>query len=539
MVGVLGLEPRSLAAQDFESSVFTNFTILPHRRCLRRLVLYHWHSPKGNAVNWANRLMSGCKYGHHDANRGDGAMDEHTSPLADGLTGSAQADRVLAFVTSTKITDIPEEVCSHARYLLLDLLGVAAVGSGTPTARIISGFAVANMSAGTAAPSAPILFDGRCVSPAGAALAGGMMIDSIDAHDGHKLVKGHVGCSLLPAVLAALAATGRQADEEELLAALIIGYEIGVRCGMALHSTVSDYHTSGAWMAVAVAAVTGRIYGLPQDQIWHAMGIAEYHGPRSQMMRVIDHASMLKDGSGWGAMAGVSAADLARAGFTGAPAVTISDEGLGAIWSDLGTRWRTTEQYIKLWPVCRWAQPAMQAVFDISDQTPVHPDEIERIEIDTFHESLRLASPHPRSGDEAQYSICWPVAAAVFAVHEGRRFGAWDVSEAALARSDIHGLSARISVQEDQAFNAVFPAKRQSRVTITLTSGEVLQAAALDTKGDPETPASYEEMIEKFQIFMAETPHRDSAFDLQAACLSAAQNPPQKPIIADIIYSMS
>ena len=31
MVGVLGLEPRSLAAQDFESSVFTNFTILPFR----------------------------------------------------------------------------------------------------------------------------------------------------------------------------------------------------------------------------------------------------------------------------------------------------------------------------------------------------------------------------------------------------------------------------------------------------------------------------------------------------------------------------
>ena len=31
MVGVLGLEPRSLAALDFESSVFTNFTILPFR----------------------------------------------------------------------------------------------------------------------------------------------------------------------------------------------------------------------------------------------------------------------------------------------------------------------------------------------------------------------------------------------------------------------------------------------------------------------------------------------------------------------------
>ena len=466
-------------------------------------------------------------------------MDDYTPQPVDGLTGSAQADHVLAFVGRTQLSDIPETVRAHARYLLLDLIGVAAVGSGTPTARIISDYAATNMAAGADSPSAPILFDGRLVSPAGAALAGGMMIDSIDAHDGHKLVKGHVGCSLLPAVLAALAATGRQADEEELLTALIIGYEVGVRCGMALHNTVFDYHTSGAWMAVAIAAVTGRIYGLPADQIWHAMGIAEYHGPRSQMMRVIDHASMLKDGSGWGAMAGVSAADLARAGFTGAPAITVLDERLSDIWSDLGRRWRTTEQYIKLWPVCRWAQPAMQAVFDSLGQASVHPDEIDRIEIDTFHESLRLASPHPRSGDEAQYSICWPVAAAVFAVHEGRHFGAWDVSEAALARRDIHALSNRISLKEDQAFNAVFPAKRQSRVTIILTSGERLQATTLDTKGDPETPASYDEMVEKFQRFLAETPHQDKAARLQAACLSAAQKSAQRPTIADIIYSMS
>ena len=464
-------------------------------------------------------------------------MDDYTLPAAGKLTGSAQAGRVLDFLTNTSLHDIPEDVRAHARYLLLDLIGVAAVGSATPTARIITDYAATNMAAGASAPSAPILFDGRLVSPAGAALAGGMMIDSIDAHDGHKLVKGHVGCSLLPSVLAALAATGRAADEDELLTALIIGYEIGVRCGMALHNTVSDYHTSGAWMAVAIAGVAGRIYGLPPDQIWHAMGIAEYHGPRSQMMRVIDHASMLKDGSGWGALAGVSAVDLAKAGFTGAPAITVLDDSLSAVWSDLGTCWRTTEQYIKLWPVCRWAQPAMQAVFDISGQTSIEPDEIDRIEIDTFHESLRLASPHPRSGDEAQYSICWPVAAAVFAVHEGRRFGAWDVSEAALARSDIHGLSARISLKEDKAFNAVFPAKRQSRVTIILASGERFQATTLDTKGDPETPASYAEMVEKFQAFLAESPHQDRAVQLQTACLSLAQDSAQSPAIADIIYS--
>jgi hypothetical protein len=36
--------------------------------------------------------------------------------------------------------------------------------------------------------------------------------------------------------------------------------------------------------------------GLNRTQTAHAMGIAEYHGPRSQMMRCIDHPTMVKDG---------------------------------------------------------------------------------------------------------------------------------------------------------------------------------------------------------------------------------------------------
>ena len=462
-------------------------------------------------------------------------MDDHRPSEPGSLTGSVQADNVLDFLSRTQLNNIPEEVRTHARYLLLDLIGVAAVGSETQTARIITDYAAQHMAAGAGAPSAPLLFDGRAVSPAGAGLAGGMMIDSIDAHDGHKLTKGHVGCSLLPSVLAALAAAGRQADEDELLTALIIGYEVGVRCGMALHATASDYHTSGAWMAVAIAGVVGRIYRLPPDQIWHAMGIAEYHGPRSQMMRVIDHATMLKDGSGWGAMAGVSAADLAKAGFTGAPAITVFDEGVSEVWSDLGTRWRTTEQYIKLWPVCRWAQPAMQAIFDILAHTPVAPHQIDRIEIATFHESLRLASPHPASGDEAQYSICWPVAAAVFAVHEGRRFGPWDVSDNALARADIHQLSAQIRLHEEPAFNDVFPAKRQSRVTIVLNSEDRLTQTTLDTKGDPETPVSYAEMTEKFRAFLSLTAHHPLSDLLVRACLHLGKSPNDGPAISALI----
>ena len=57
-------------------------------------------------------------------------MGERGTPKKNRLTGSAQADWVLNFISNTKATDIPKDVRIHARYLLLDLIGVAAAGSG-------------------------------------------------------------------------------------------------------------------------------------------------------------------------------------------------------------------------------------------------------------------------------------------------------------------------------------------------------------------------------------------------------------------------
>jgi hypothetical protein len=70
---------------------------------------------------------------------------------------------------------------------------------------------------------------------------------------------------------------------------------------------VSDYHTSGAWNALGVAALGCRLRACP-DTLRHALGIAEYHGPRSQMMREIANPTMLHDGSGMGALVGMMAA---------------------------------------------------------------------------------------------------------------------------------------------------------------------------------------------------------------------------------------
>ncbi len=263
-------------------------------------------------------------------------------------------DRLAAFTLSQGASDIPASARARAALLLLDTLGIAAAATPMEAGIIARNTAVALYGAGDPGQAVPILFDGRKVSIAGAGFAAASQIDNLDGHDGFNPVKGHIGVAAVPA-LAALAAARPDLGGAEALAALVIGYEVAGRAGLALHDSVSDYHTSGAWNALGVTAMAARLRGLNADQLRHALGIAEYHGPRSQMMREIANPTMLHDGSGMGTMVGLSAAVMAEAGFTGAPAITLEASDAAPHWEDLGRVWQTELQYIKPYPICRWA----------------------------------------------------------------------------------------------------------------------------------------------------------------------------------------
>jgi 2-methylcitrate dehydratase PrpD len=403
-------------------------------------------------------------------------------------------EHIHRFVTETTYVDLPRPVQVLARRCLLDLTGTAAAGLGTELSRIIRNHAVRAFAAGAGAPSARLMFDGRTASPPGAALAGGMTIDSFDAHDGHVLTKGHAGCAVLPGLLAVADAAGGAISGEEFLTALVIGYEVAIRAGIAQHATCPDYHTSGAWNALGVVAVAARLTGMDYAPLRHALGIAEYHGPRSQMMRCIDHPTMLKDGSGWGAMVGLSAADLAADGFTGAPALVVENEPVAHLWSDLGERWRITEMYFKPYPVCRWAQPAVEAALALRRAHGVEPEAIASIEVETFHEAVRLDQHRPATTEEAQYSLPFPVAAAMV---KGR-LSPTDISGAALADPAILVMSDRVVLKEADDLNARFPAERLARVTLRLTSGQALASDTTPARGDAERPLSDAEIMDKY-----------------------------------------
>ena len=93
--------------------------------------------------------------------------------------------------------------------------------------------------------------------------------------------------------------------------------------------------------------MAARLRRMSAGQLREALGIAEYHGARSQMMREIATPTMLHDGSGWGALAGLSAAILAEEGFTGAAAATVEAPEAARHWDDLGRFWQIEHQYVK------------------------------------------------------------------------------------------------------------------------------------------------------------------------------------------------
>jgi 2-methylcitrate dehydratase PrpD len=400
---------------------------------------------------------------------------------------------VRQFLLDISFDRIPLPVVEQAKLCCYDLLGTAVGGGRSTTSSIITRHAEDHFAAGTNITAVQPLLGGPRMSPVGAALVGATMIDALDCHDGQRDTKGHVGCSLLPSLIAVLESQSRPVTGRELISLIVAGYEIGTRAGMALHGTVTDYHTSGAWGAVNCAALTAHVLGLDEEQFDHAVGIAEYHGPRSQMMRNIDHPTMLKDGSGWGAMAGTSAAYLAAEGFTGAPAITITADDAAVYWQDLGQHWQILNQYFKPYPVCRWAQPAVAACLSLRLQHDFDPSKVEQITVWTFHEGVRLFSDVPSDTEQAQYAISFPVAMAVL-----KGVISADDVYSGFNDAQVRDMIGKVTLLEGADYNKVFPAERWAHVCIRMADGTELVSEPHEALGDPHKPMSKSQFQDKY-----------------------------------------
>lgn len=408
-------------------------------------------------------------------------------------------DQIAAFTLGD--AQVPDSALDFAATLLIDTLGVAAGAVNMQAGRIARDHAARFMAASDPADAAPLLFDGRMASLTGASFALASQIDNLDGHDGYNPTKGHIGCAVVPA-LVALAEHMPDLSARDALTALVVSYEVAARAAISLHASVSDYHTSGAWNALGVAALGCRLKGLSREHLRHAFGIAEYHGPRSQMMREIANPTMLHDGSGMGAMVGMMAVLMAEDGFLGAPAITVEDDVARPHWHDLGALWTVELNYIKPHPICRWAHAAIDALGMLLDRHQISAAQIDRIEVRTFEQAAKLYPHMPATPSQAQYSL--PFALAVRLVHG--HIGPEHIMGQGLQDADVAEALNLISVEAIPRHSDRFPTGRWSDVTLHLKDGTTLESGDIHARGGPEAPMELSEIRAKFMAMTAPLP---------------------------------
>jgi 2-methylcitrate dehydratase PrpD len=445
----------------------------------------------------------------------------------------------ISFLHDTSIDDLAPEVRHQTTRCLVDLCGALVAGRHTTLSQIIRDHA-ATVYGGD---QATVLLDGRRVSAPGAALATGMTVDSFDIHDSHRESLGHAGVHILAAVTAVHELQRSRGHDlpsgVEFLTTMAVGYDLACRAGEALHATVADYHTSGAWGAVSSAGLFARIVGLDRARTREAMGVAEYHGPRSQMMRCIDHPTMVKDGSGWGAMAGVSAGLLAESGFTGAPAVTIESPEVEGWWESLGRHWYVMEQGFKAHGSCWWAQPPIEAALNLCRDHRLATSDIAGIRVEIFEKGAHLNHPEPTTTEQAQYSVPFPVAAAlVKGLSSSGRTDTWyglgpdELLEHNLHDPETRRLAAAVELVEAPDLTAAFPKRFLSRVTLTLTDGRVVRSPETTFRGELDDPLSDDEVTAKYRRLASTLLSDDRVTRIEGLAWGIADLPSIEPLLA-------
>ena len=398
-------------------------------------------------------------------------------------------DCAIQFIVDTDWENVPAAVQHQAKRCLMDTLGALIAGNETPVREVMTRVAKKQL----CGDEATILVSGERVSVAGAVLANGFAANALDIDDGHRLVKGHPGACTLPVILAA-GEIVQSCSGKAFLTALVIGYEIGIRAGLIRHALYRTYHSSGSWGAISGAAVAGKLLGLDKKRLFHAMGTAEYHAPIAPMMKGIATPSMGKDSIGWGALVAILSVLMAQEGFTGI--TPLFDDTPESEWvENLGREYEMMNVYFKPYAACRWAQPAVVGSLKIVRENRISSWDIRDICVRTFEAATKLPCTPPENTEQAQYSLSFPVAAALIDGEVGPK----QVLPPRLYNSQILDLADRVHTEVSISFEKMFPSKAFAEVVIETHQGKIFNSGPVEAMWEPpDTLPSDSELEEKF-----------------------------------------
>ena len=392
------------------------------------------------------------------------------------------------FILNTRWGDLPSQVQERVKGCFLDLLGALLIGSRSEQFRVGVRLAKALYGAG----DIPVIGSKECFNFMGAACAMGHSSNAYDIDDGHNLIRAHPGTSFVGALLAA--AYEKNISRNEFLTALLVAYETTIRSGAAIMDYYQYAHSSGTFGAVGVAAGVGRIYGFTKEQLNNALSIADFNAPLVPGIRSVEYPSMNKDGVPFGVMIGSLSVLETLCGFEGNKNLLESDEHKHYL-DDLGEKYQVMELYFKPYTCCRWAHPVIDACIGLTQQYGLTAEQIARVTVKTFHRATLLSKIVPKSVDEAQYNIAYPVAAALIYGD----FGYAQVRQESLGDPKVVAMMDKLSFETDPALDAQFPARRICRVQIETTDGRTFLSDECEPRGEACENIDYNWLADKFR----------------------------------------
>ncbi|HEV7662766.1 MAG TPA: MmgE/PrpD family protein [Chloroflexota bacterium] len=414
---------------------------------------------------------------------------------------------------SLRWANLSADVQDRTRELVLDLLGVALAGSRQPSS---SPVAEASLRLGGAGRASLIGTAGQ-TSAVFAALANGTAAHAVELDDVTTESSLHPGVAVVPPALALAEELG--ASPAALFEAIVSGYEVTMRVGNALNPASAyarGFHPTGVAGVFGATMAAGRLLGLDVEGLIRALGIAGTMASGS-LEYLSDGAWTKRLNAGWAGHAGITAASLAQAGFTG-PA-TVFEGRLGVLHAytdapfaerllaDLGDPWQVMRVSIKPYACCRYNHGLIDGVLRLVAEHRLEHSDVDRIHLGVLSGgALLVADPieqkrHPQGVVDAQFSA--PYAAATALVYGTGGIDAYTPEK--LSSPLIASLMERTDCSRDPSLDAVYPRQWPATVSLDLKDGTTVSTRVEYATGEPENPVTREALIAKFMGLAADS----------------------------------
>ncbi|MBL4690426.1 MAG: MmgE/PrpD family protein [Rhodospirillales bacterium] len=414
--------------------------------------------------------------------------------------------RIAEFAATISGQSVPADAIDRTQMLVMDNVGIAlrARRDAESTPALVKGAMALGLDGGNSVA----IGDRRGFTPAGAALINGTLAHSLDFDDTHAPSSLHPSAPIVPAALAAAEMAG--ADGEELIPAIIAGYEIQIRLSLALGPSDHydrGFHPTATCGVFGAAAAAGRLFCLDPDRMALAFGIALSQSAGS-MQFLADGAWTKRFHVGHAAMCGLMAASFAREGFQGAGdafegkagflhAYAPNSDPMRAV-EGLGEDWETLNIAVKPYPSCRYSHAALDALIDLRAANDIQPDEIDSVQVGLPETGWKIigdpedAKHNPKGVVDGQFSMAF---CAAVALREGGL--AWDDYAKHINDDKTLQLCRRVHARPDEQAQAEFPGNLSAIVRVTTKRG-VFESFVAIPKGEPDNFLSAAELRAKF-----------------------------------------